>query len=58
MLFRSTQGTELSGVYRYDGTSGYMLIPDVGSYCSLVIHPDGTAERIEGAGGRLTLIAR
>ena len=54
----TTQGAELSGIYRYDGTSGYMLIPDVGSYCSLVIHPDGTAERIEGAGGKLTLIAR
>ena len=50
----TTLGSEQRGKYRFDGVSTYMLTPETGGYCSLVVNPEG-AERIEASGGKMSL---
>lgn len=48
-------GTRQTGRYRFDGRDTYMLIPSAGSYCNLIVNPDGGAQRVEAAGGVIQL---
>ena len=54
----TTLGAEQLGSYRFDGASAYMLTPRAGGYCNLIVNPDGCAERVEAAGGRMALVKR
>lgn len=54
----TTLGAEQLGSYRFDGASAYMLTPRAGGYCNLIVNPDGSAERVEAAGGRMALVKR
>ena len=51
----TTLDAEQSGSYRFDGESTYMLTPKAGGYCNLIVNPDGSAERVEAAGGKIRL---
>lgn len=51
-----TTGARITGTYRFDGVSTYMLVPQVGGYVNLTLTEDGQhAERVEAAGARMQL---
>ena len=52
----TTTGARQEGTYRSSDESHFMLIPRAGGYCSLSLHADGSAERLEAAGNLVRLV--